>query len=150
RAGQHASPQAVLAVAARARGAIGAGPSPRMRHLSSRVRRGICTCRSLLLIAMLAAPARGQGGVLLQGLLELEGWKTDTSSNLLSRNQGDPAGSFRLRMWSAVEPARGLFVYAHGVFEGGSALRFDGPDPSTALEQAGVRLARHRALVLEA
>jgi hypothetical protein len=101
------------------------------------------------LTVALPVAARAQGGLLLQGILELEGWKSDTTSNLLTRNNGDPAGSFRLRLWSAIEPARGLFVYAHGAFEGGNALRFDGPDPYGELEQAGVRYARHRALVIE-
>ena len=108
--------------------------------------------RSRLVLVMflaLASTARAQGGILLQGLFEVEGWKTDTNSNLLTRNHGDPAGSYRLRLWSAVEPARGLFVYAHGAFEGGNALRFDGPQPYAELEQAGVRFARHRALVYE-
>lgn len=98
----------------------------------------------------LAAPARGQGGVLLQGLLDVEGWKTDTSSTLLQRNGGDPAGLFRLRMWSAVEPVRGLFVFASGLAVGGSARRFDAPRTTVILEQGGLRLARHRALVINA
>jgi hypothetical protein len=108
--------------------------------------------RALALGLLLAvAPAlRGQGGILMQGIVEVEAWKTDTTSTLLSRNGGDPAGSFRLRLWSAIEPARGLFVYAHGALEGGNALRFDGPEPYAVLEQAGIRLARHRAFVAEA
>jgi hypothetical protein len=114
--------------------------------LSSRATRGICF--SLLLLMPVAVQA--QGGILLQGVLDVEGWKTDTSSNMLSRNGGDPAGLYRLRLWSAIEPARGVFLFANGIAEGGNARRYDGPGTTVALEQGGVRYARHRALVIDA
>jgi hypothetical protein len=93
---------------------------------------------------------QGQGGILLQGVLDVEGWKTDTSSNMLSRNGGDPAGLYRVRLWSAIEPARGVFLFANGIAEGGNARRYEGPGTTVALEQGGVRYARHRALVIDA
>lgn len=104
----------------------------------------------VLLATVTSGSARAQGGFLLQGLLDAEGWKTDTLSTMLRRNGGDPAGLYRLRLWSAAEPVRGVFLFAHGVAEGGSARQFDGPGTGVALEQAGLRLARHRALVIDA
>ena len=94
--------------------------------------------------------AQAQGGLLLQGVLDLEAWKTDTNSTLLRRNNGDPAGLYRLRLWSAVEPARGLFIFANVNAEGGNARRFDGPGTTVELEQGGIRFARHRAFVVDA
>ena len=131
-------------------------PSSQAWRLSSRVlslarvsaatRGGIC----FSLCIVLPAAARAQGGILLQGVLAVEGWKTDTTSSMLSRNGGDPAGLYRLRLWSAIEPARGFFVFANGLAEGGNARRFDGPGTTIILEQGGVRFARHRALVIDA
>ena len=116
-----------------------------MKPLSSRVKRGIC----FLLLLILPVAAQAQGGILLQGVLDVEGWKTDTSSNMLSRNGGDPAGLYRLRLWSAIEPARGVFLFANGIAEGGNARRYDGPGTTITLEQGGARYARHRALVID-
>jgi hypothetical protein len=87
---------------------------------------------------------------MLQGVLDIEAWKTDTMSTLLRRNGGDPAGLFRLRMWGAVEPVRGLFVFANGLAEGGNGRRFDGPGTSVMLEQGGVRFARYTSGVIDA
>lgn len=95
-----------------------------------------------------SAAARAQGGFLLQGTLDAEAWSTDTSSTLLQRNGGDPAALYRLRLWSAIEPRRALFLFANGVAEGGNARQFDGAGTSVTLEQGGLRLARHRALVI--
>jgi hypothetical protein len=97
-----------------------------------------------------ATTARAQGGFLLQGVVDVEAWQTDATSNLLTRNNGDPAALYRLRLWSAVEPLRGLFFFANGMAEGGNARRFDGPGTTVMLEQGGIRFARHRALVLDA
>jgi hypothetical protein len=102
------------------------------------------------LVALLPGAIRAQSSVLLQGVLDVEGWKTDTSSSLLSRNAGDPAGLYRLRLWSAVEPMRGVFVFANGLAEGGTAKRFDAPEVEVTLEQGGLRIARHRALEIDA
>ena len=107
--------------------------------------------RKAIAISLLlaASQARAQSPVLLQGVLDLEGWKTDTMSTVLRRNGGDPAGLYRLRLWTAVEPARGLFFFATGEAEGGNARRFDGPGTSVELDQGGVRYARHRAAVID-
>jgi hypothetical protein len=97
-----------------------------------------------------ASSAVAQGGLLLQGTLDLEGWKTDTSSTLLTRNHGDLASLYRLRLWSAVEPWRGVFLFANAEAEGGNARQFDGPGTSVDLEQGGIRIARHPSFVIDA
>src|ERR1041384_7368835 len=113
---EHVAPKAIFAIAACARGPRGARSGESMK-------------RALVagLVLAFTAQARGQGGVLLQGVLDIEGWKSDTMSTLLRRNNGDPAGLYRLRLWSAVEPTRGLFVFANVEAEGGNGRRFEGP-----------------------
>jgi hypothetical protein len=71
-------------------------------------------------------------------------------STVLRRNGGDPAGLYRLRMWTAVEPLRAVFLFANAVAEGGGGKQFDGPGATVTLEQGGLRLARHRAFVVNA
>lgn len=71
-------------------------------------------------------------------------------STLLRRNGGDPGALYRLRLWSAVEPWQGVFFFANAAAEGGRAREFDGPGTSVVLEQGGLRLARHRAFVVNA
>ncbi|NUO64207.1 MAG: hypothetical protein HOQ11_06440 [Gemmatimonadaceae bacterium] len=101
----------------------------------------------LALVAATARPAVAQGRVLVQGILDVEGWSTDSASALLARNDGRPAALARLCMWTAVEPLRGLVFYAQGEVEGGSALE---ESVELAMEQGGVRYTRSRALVLDA
>jgi hypothetical protein len=102
------------------------------------------------LMVSLPLVASAQGGVLLQGVLDVEGWKTDTLSNVLRRNGGDPGALFRLRLWGAVEPTRGVFVFANVAAEGGNARRFDGPGTTVTLEQGGIRYAYHPTTVIDA
>ncbi len=65
--------------------------------------------------------ASAQGPVLLQGILDGEAWSTNTSSNLLTRNVGRPAGLGRLQVWGAYEPVRHWVLYAQGEAEAGNA-----------------------------
>ena len=104
---------------------------------------------ALVLSVVLAGGARAQGGWLMQGTLDLEGWKTDTTSTLLARNGGDPAGLYRLRAWTAVEPWRALFLFANVEVEGGNAAQSGSSRVYADLEQWGVRWARHPSLVVE-
>jgi hypothetical protein len=106
----------------------------------------------VVVVALVVAlqQAAAQGGVLVQGLVDVEAWKTDTNSTLLRRNRGEPAALYRLRLWSAVEPRRGVFLFAHGAAEGGPAREFNGPGSSVELEQGGIRIVRRRALVIDA
>src|SRR3954467_10514199 len=72
---------------------------------------------------LVAAPVRAhaQGSLLLQGIADGEFWSTNARSNLLTRNDGQPAGLGRLQLWGAFEPWRGLVAYAQGTVEAGSA-----------------------------
>lgn len=105
--------------------------------------------RRLLAVAALAsmpAMAHAQGGVLLQGVADVELWKTDAGSALLARNEGRAAMLGRLHLWGAWEPVAGLALYAMGEVEGGPAEGHT----ELELDQAGVRWTRSRALVADA
>jgi hypothetical protein len=109
--------------------------------------------RVVALIAMsvvAAAPgrARAQGSVLLQGITDGELWSTDARSNLLTRNQGRPAGLARVQMWGAFEPWRGLVAYAEGVVETGSA-RYESTSPEASSDQFGLRYTVSPRLVVD-
>ena len=105
---------------------------------------------ALAVLSLAPAVATAQGGLLLQGLIDLEGWSTDSMSNLLTRNNGKPGGVFRAQLWSAVEPIRGVFLFAAGEAEGGNAREFGEQYTESRIEQAGLRWARHPAFVLNA
>jgi hypothetical protein len=90
--------------------------------------------------------AGAQPGVLLQGVADVELWKTDARSALLARNDGRVAPLGRLHLWGAVELPAGLTLYALGEVEGGPAT----DETEVEVDQAGVRWARRRALVLDA
>ena len=98
-------------------------------------------------VLAVAVRARAQGGVLLQGVVDVEGWSTDTNSNLLTRHRGRAGGVLRTQLWTAVEPWRGVFIFAQGETEGGNARAF-GENTEVSLEQAGIRLARDRRFVV--
>jgi hypothetical protein len=104
----------------------------------------------LVVFAMLGAatPASAQGGLLLQGIIDVEGWSTDTSSTLLTRNDGRAGHVIRGQLWSAVEPWRGVFVFAQMQTEGGSARAFGDRYTEVALDQGGIRVARDPRFVL--
>jgi len=112
--------------------------------------RALAVLRIAVLSLVVAPAASAQGGVLLQGLIDLEGWSTDSSSNLLTRNFGRPGSVVRGQLWSAIEPVRGLFVFGLGEVETGTAREFTKRYTSVELAQAGVRWARHRAVVVNA
>lgn len=85
-----------------------------------------------------AAPARSQDDkVLVQGLLDAEVWKTDSSSLLLSKNDGNTAPAGRLRIWAVGEFVPGLqaFVVARGEDGSGS---YEG-ERQGMIEQAALR-----------
>jgi hypothetical protein len=93
-------------------------------------------------------PMHAQGGVLVQGIADVEGWSTDTKSTLLMRNNGQPGTVLRLQMWSAVEPWRGVFLFAQGEAEGGNARAFGDRRTEVDLDQAGIRVARDPRFVV--
>ena len=122
-------------------GSTAGQPTRRLAVLpSSRqaVRPLIC---ALLLALVTASAARAQGGVLLQGIADGEGWFTNNSSNLLTRNGGRPAGLLRLDLWGAAEPVRGLVFYAEGYGESGPAGSERTTTTSFWGNQLGVRYA---------
>lgn len=95
---------------------------------------------------LLAGSARAQSRVALEGTLDVEGWKTDTSSNLLTRNRGDPLGCARLQLWGAFEPVRGVDLYA--LFEGEKGTANERYE--NGVEQAGLRWNASRLFTVDA
>ena len=103
----------------------------------------------LALAAMLtvgATKANAQTSLLVQGVADLELWKTDAGSALLARNEGRFAPLARAHLWTALELPGSLTLYAMGEAEGGPAEEHT----ELELELAGVRWARSRALVADA
>ena len=94
-----------------------------------------------------ANTAAAQGGLLLQGILDAEFWRTDAGSVLLARNGGRPAVLGRMQLWSALEPLPGLILYGQGEVEGGRARQEPGTD--WEIEQLGVRYVRSDAIVFD-
>ena len=95
-----------------------------------------------------AAQSTGVGGILLQGIADGELWSTNTTSNLLTRNGGRPAGLGRLELWGAAEPLDGFIVYAQGEGETGRARA----EPGNRLyaDQLGARYVATRLFVVDA
>jgi hypothetical protein len=101
-----------------------------------------------LLFLLLGAPARAQSGILVQGIADAEGWFTNNSSNLLTKNGGRPAGLLRLDLWGAAEPVHGLVFYAEGKGETGPSV--SGTTTTTLWgNQLGVRYATTPAFVVD-
>ncbi len=94
------------------------------RRVAAGLRRAIvraCVRACVLLATIGAGRAAAQMPIMLQGILDGEGWSTNATSNLLTRNHGDPAALGRLEMWGAIQPWRGLVFYAQGDAETGAA-----------------------------
>jgi hypothetical protein len=106
----------------------------------------------LVLLAVLALvplpAARAQGGMLLQGVADLELWKTDKASALLARNGGRVGPVAHLDMWSAAEPARNVIFFGEISTETGSGR--NEPGTEFYLKQLGLRFSPSDAFVLEA
>jgi hypothetical protein len=88
-------------------------------------------------------------GILFQGITDLEGWSTDTGSNLLTRNKGDPGALLRVQLWSAVEVTPGVVFYAQAETEGGSASKEE-EKFKPELYQLAVRYSPSTLFVLDA
>ena len=99
-------------------------------------------------IGVSVAPrARAQGGVLLQGIVDVEGWSTNAKSNLLTRGDGHAAGLGRLTAWGAYEPFSKIVLYAEGEVESGNATHDRETDVYS--HQYGVRYSASRLVVLD-
>ncbi len=97
----------------------------------------------------LAPVASAQGGVLLQGVADVELWKTDSASRLLARNGGRTGVVARADLWSAIEPVRDVVMFGELMEEAGSA-RQDSVTSELYLKRLGVRYSPSDAFVLEA
>lgn len=96
-------------------------------------------------IALSPHAVRAQGP-LVQGVADVELWKTDDGSTLLARNEGRVAPLARLNLWAAWELPAGITFYALGEAEGGPAVE----EAELEIEQAGVRWSPSRRLVVDA
>ena len=100
------------------------------------------------LLAASSAPVEAQGGFLLQGVGDVELWKTDSASLLLARGGGRPSLLGRLDVWAAYEPIRNLILFAEAYGEAGSAR--GQPGNEIEAKQYGVRYSPSDAFVIEA
>ena len=95
-----------------------------------------------------SAPASAQGGILFQGVLDAEMWKTDSLSSLLARNGGKPGAMGRIGLWAAVEPWRDVVMFGQLSAETGPGRQEEGSE--LYVTQYGTRWSPSDALVLEA
>lgn len=114
----------------------------------SAIRRHLLVATVVLAGVIAPASAHAQGGLLLQGVVDLEQWSTDTLSSFLSRNRGAAAQLARLQLWGAFEPKQGVFLFAQGMMETGDARPYDDHRTLTELRQIGMRVTRDKRFVL--
>jgi len=114
---------------------------PRTTRWTYAIAAGVC-------LTLAATPAAAQRGLLLQGIFDAEGWSTNATSNLLTKNHGRVAGLARLQAWGAIEPLPSIVLYAQGEAETGSASPTSSGHAQT--EQFGLRYGRSERLVIDA
>lgn len=114
---------------------------PRTKRWTFSIAAGVC-------LTLAAPPAAAQRGLLLQGIFDAEGWSTNATSNLLTKNRGRVAGLARLQAWGAIEPLPSIVLYAQGEAEAGSASPTSSGRAQT--EQFGLRYGRSERLVIDA
>jgi hypothetical protein len=103
---------------------------------------------ALALLACMAPGAAGaQGGILAQGVVDAELWKTDTGSALLARNRGRVGALGRLDAWGAIEPLRDLVLFGEVMVESGPARDESGTELSP--KQFGLRYSPSDAFTIE-
>jgi hypothetical protein len=88
-------------------------------------------------VAAGGAAAQVEDHVVVKGLQDLEVFKTDSNSRLLSKKEGELAGAGRLRLWAAAEFTRGFQAVLLGRVEGGEANRES--ETNANIEQAFLR-----------
>ncbi len=101
-----------------------------------------------LIMIMLPAVASAQGGFLWQGVLDIEGWKTDSASRILARGNGKPSGLARIDTWAAFEPIANLIIFGELLGESGSARNEANNEINP--KQYGVRFLPSDAFTLQA
>lgn len=107
--------------------------------------------RAALALSALSLPfahATGQGGLLLQGVGDLELWKTDSASALVARGSGHPAPVLRADVWSAIEPIRNVVLFGEITGEAGSGR--GEPGGEFYARQYGLRFSPSDAFTFEA
>jgi hypothetical protein len=112
------------------------------------MRNALVLMLALALSAASPVPLAAQGGILLQGVLDAELWKTDSASSLLARNGGRPGAMGRVGLWSAVEPWRDLVMFGQLSAETGPGRHEEGSE--LYVMQYGARWSPSDAFVLEA
>ena len=120
--------------------------APASRRRVSSVR--LVTALAIMLLLVASPPARAQGGILAQGVIDAEMWKTDSMSVLLARNGGRPGAMARLGFWAAVEPWRDVVVFGQLSAETGPGRREEGSE--IYVTQYGTRWSPSDAFVVEA
>jgi len=114
------------------------------------MRATIAVALTVSMVALaLPRPARGQNGLLLQGIVDGEVWSTDTTSNLLTRNRGRTATLARVQLWGAYEPFTNWVLYAQGEGEFGNG-RHGGEADEIYSNQFGIRFAPSQRFVVDA
>jgi hypothetical protein len=101
-----------------------------------------------LLVLSAPLPARAQGGILFQGVLDAEVWKTDSLSSLLARNGGRPGAMGRIGLWAAAEPWRDVVMFGQLSAETGPGRHEEGSE--LYVTQYGTRWSPSDAFTLEA
>ncbi len=118
-----------------------------MPRIDRYVRAGVAA--AVVAAGLLGRPtaARAQSSLLLQGIADGEGWSTNNTSSLLTRNNGKPGVVGRLQLWSAIEPIPHIVLYAQGEGETGSARAQD--EYAVHSDQFGVRYVGSRAFTAD-
>ena len=104
---------------------------------------------TVLLLALAPRSAVAQDWIVLEGILDVEGWSTDDASRLLTRNDGRPLGSSTLTMWTALRLHAKLQLMALGEVEGevgAGAFR----DAEVEIDQLALRFSASPTLLVEA
>ncbi|HVX39526.1 MAG TPA: hypothetical protein VHB25_08130 [Gemmatimonadaceae bacterium] len=115
-----------------------------MRWIDRR-RRAVCAAGALL--AAVPFVARAQSSLLLQGIADGEAWSTNTTSSLLTRNNGNPGVVGRLQVWSAIEPVSHVVLY--GQVEGAGGPARSREEYGVRSNQFGVRYVGSRAFTAD-
>lgn len=119
-----------------------------MRESRASLQRCVTALVGTILIVCSSAPARAQGGVLVQGVVDAELWKTDSLSVLLARNGGRPGAMGRIGLWAAAEPWRDVVVFGQLSAETGPGRHEEGSE--LYVTQYGTRWSPSDAFTLEA
>jgi hypothetical protein len=114
----------------------------------ARVRRSLLGILVPMALAMPAQLAMAQGGLLFQGVTDLQLGKTDSASALLARANGRLGGLARADLWSAIEPLRNLVLFGEVLGEAGPAR--DEPGNELYLRQYAIRFSPSDAFSIEA